>query len=102
MSIAGMAGSENPLIALGKRIRAARTEGAERVTQQALAELCGVDPTYISLLERGQRNPPFLPTCLPAAHLRCELADLVAGIALGADMLHASFGDRQPLRKRGR
>jgi len=28
-----------------------------KVTQEGLAELTGLDPTYISLIERGLRNP---------------------------------------------
>lgn len=48
----------NSLIALGMAIRVAR----ERLglSQEKLADRCGFDRTYISLLERGKRNPSFL------------------------------------------
>jgi len=46
------------LIAFGKRLRTVR--GGLQVTQEALAELADLDRTYISLLERGKRNPSLV------------------------------------------
>jgi DNA-binding XRE family transcriptional regulator len=43
------------LAALGHNIRARRE--ARDLTQEKLAEKCGLDPTYISGIERGLRNP---------------------------------------------
>lgn len=43
------------LLAFGQRLRAVRT--ATRISQETLAELAELDRTYISLLERGKRNP---------------------------------------------
>ena len=46
------------LIPLGKAIRARRAE--LKISQEELAERCGFDRTYISMLERGKRNPSLL------------------------------------------
>lgn len=48
----------NPLIHLGLAIRAQReTLG---ISQEKLADRCGFDRTYISMLERGKRNPSLI------------------------------------------
>ena len=39
---------------LGIRIRHYRKE--KRITQEQLAEICGMHPTYIGQLERGEKN----------------------------------------------
>lgn len=46
------------LVALGERIRIFRI--ALNLSQEKLAEICDFDRTYISLLERGKRNPSYL------------------------------------------
>ena len=43
---------------LAKRIQSRRH--ALKLSQEKLAEKCGFDRTYISLLERAKRNPSFL------------------------------------------
>ena len=63
------------LQALGKQIKFVRKDSG--LTQEKLAELCDFDPTYISLLERGQRNPPFLTLCKLANKLGCTVKELV-------------------------
>ena len=63
------------LQALGKQIKSVRKDSG--LTQEQLAELCDFDPTYISLLERGQRNPPFLTLCKLANKLCCTVKELV-------------------------
>ena len=47
-----------PLILLGRAIRAQRKKLG--LSQEGLAERCGFDRTYISMLERGVRNPSLL------------------------------------------
>lgn len=42
------------------------------ITQEALAELADFDRTYISLLERGKRNPSLISICRIAAALGVE------------------------------
>lgn len=39
---------------IGKRLRAARL--AAQLSQEALAERCGLHPSYIGQLERGEKN----------------------------------------------
>ena len=46
------------LLPLGRAIRARRQ--ALGLSQEKLAERCGFDRTYISMLERGVRNPSLL------------------------------------------
>lgn len=52
-----MSSFDKELLLLGKNIKRLRKDRG--LTQEQLAELCEFDPTYISLLERGKRNPPF-------------------------------------------
>lgn len=46
------------LVILGNKLRTFRVE--KKYSQERLAELTGLDRTYISGLERGKRNPSFL------------------------------------------
>ncbi|MBK7362126.1 MAG: helix-turn-helix transcriptional regulator [Micavibrio sp.] len=62
------------LKALGKNIKDHRKQSG--LTQEQLAELCEFDPTYISLLERGKRNPAFLTVVKIAKHLKCEVSEI--------------------------
>ena len=39
----------------GKRIRSLRQ--AQNISQEKLAELCGLHPTYIGQIERGEKSP---------------------------------------------
>lgn len=43
---------------LGIKIKKFRNE--LNISQEELANICGFDRTYISLLERGKRNPSYL------------------------------------------
>ena len=46
----------NPVaVAFGAVLRAARTEAG--ISQEALGLACEIDRTYVSLLERGERQP---------------------------------------------
>lgn len=49
---------ESILINLGEKIKTARNK--LEISQEKLAEKCNFDRTYISLLERGKRNPSYL------------------------------------------
>ena len=69
-----MVNEKKLLRALGQQIKAARKAGG--LTQETLAELCDFDPTYVSLLERGLRNPPFLTICKLADKLGWPLKKL--------------------------
>ncbi len=49
---------KNSLLLLGKAIKEQREKLG--LSQEKLAVRCGFDRTYISMLERGKRNPSFL------------------------------------------
>ena len=67
-----------PLKALGEKVRTLRTN--LDFTQEALAERCDFDRTYISLVERGQRNPSFTNLIRLAEGLEVSVSDLTKGI----------------------
>jgi transcriptional regulator with XRE-family HTH domain len=46
------------LASFGKRLQKLRTD--RELSQEKLAEIAGFDRTYISLLERGIRNPSLI------------------------------------------
>jgi transcriptional regulator with XRE-family HTH domain len=69
---------DRKLLALGKNLRARRE--ALRLSQESLADRCGFDRTYISMLERGRRNPAFLNLIVVAKGLDLPLSTLVIGI----------------------
>jgi ribosome-binding protein aMBF1 (putative translation factor) len=66
--------------ALGQAIRKLRL--AKGLSQEALAEMADFDRTYISLLERGARNPSFSNLCRVAAALGITPSDLLEGIVI--------------------
>ncbi len=68
--------------ALGDAIRKRRQ--AKNISQEALAEIADFDRTYISLLERGERNPSFTNLCRVAAALDTTPSELLKGIEYGA------------------
>jgi DNA-binding XRE family transcriptional regulator len=53
------------------------------LSQEALAEAANFDRTYISLLERGQRNPSFSNLCRVAAAMNITPSKLLQGIEYG-------------------
>jgi transcriptional regulator with XRE-family HTH domain len=69
---------KNPLSKLGERVRALRTK--LDLTQEALAERCDFDRTYISLIERGQRNLSFTNLIRLAEGLEVSVSVLTNGI----------------------
>jgi transcriptional regulator with XRE-family HTH domain len=48
------------------------------LTQERLAELTGLDPTYISGIERGRRNPSLKNIVKIARALKTSVAKLAA------------------------
>lgn len=48
---------EKLLLSLGAKVKSQRTE--LHLSQEQLANICGFDRTYISLIERGKRNISF-------------------------------------------
>lgn len=66
------------LAALGLNVRQARE--AKDFTQEKLAEKAGLDPTYISGIERGIRNPGIKNVARLAKALGLTTADLCKGV----------------------
>ena len=62
--------------AFGKAVRSRRSNA--QLTQEQLAELAAVHPTYIGLVERGERNPSLDVAERIANALGSTLAELIA------------------------
>lgn len=65
----------------GSAVRARRI--AAGLSQEKLAESAGLHPTYISMVERGVRNPTLDASARIAAALKAKLSTLIEE-ALGA------------------
>lgn len=70
---------EPALVRLGENIRQYRK--ALDVSQEELAHQAGLDRTYVSGLERGERNPTILSSLKIAKALDVELCDLVKEVS---------------------
>ena len=66
------------LAALGHNVR--RRREARDLTQEKLAEKAGLDPTYISGIERGLRNPGIKNVARLAKALGLSTAELCKGV----------------------
>jgi transcriptional regulator with XRE-family HTH domain len=66
------------------RIRFGRAVRQKRhmlgVSQEAFADLCGLDRTYIGGIERGERNAALVNIEKVAKALRLSLAELFRGV----------------------
>lgn len=67
---------------LGMRIKNLR-EGLN-LSQEQLADKCGFDRTYISMIERGKRNMSFSNLSKIAAGLDVSVSQLTEGIEYGS------------------
>jgi transcriptional regulator with XRE-family HTH domain len=68
----------DPRVTFGAAVRARRKKVA--LTQEQLAELTDLDPTYISGIERGRRNPSLKNIVKIAYALKTSLAKLANGL----------------------
>ncbi|ELW4385291.1 helix-turn-helix transcriptional regulator [Salmonella enterica] len=59
---------------LGRRVRERRLEMG--LSQEAFADKCGIDRTYISGIERGIRNPTLVVLYAISVGLNTELSQL--------------------------
>jgi len=66
------------LAVLGANVR--RQRDAKGLTQETLAEKAGLDPTYISGIERGLRNPGIVNVARLAKALGLTTAALCKGV----------------------
>lgn len=71
------------LIPLAEAIRRKREELG--LSQEKLAGQCGFDRTYISMLERGKRNPSFLNLLKLADGLGTSVSELTEVYKDGSD-----------------
>lgn len=65
-------------LAFGKALRKFRTQ--KNLTQETLGFESGLDRTYISLLELGQRSPTLDTIAALCAALDLSLTDLIADV----------------------
>ena len=66
------------LVALGDNVRQIRLE--KGLSQEALADLCGLHRTYLGGIERGERNVSLLNIVRIAKALDVNITELVCGI----------------------
>lgn len=69
------------VIEFGRRLRAVRE--ATGVSQERLAHICGLDRTYIGVIERGKKNPSLVTIVRIATGLQVDPAELVRGLKFG-------------------
>jgi len=62
----------------GQKIQQLRKE--KGLTQEGLADLIGVDRSYMGFVERGERNPTLDKIVKIAKALKVSLSDLFKGI----------------------
>ena len=70
--------NNNYLIQLGERIKNHRL--AQNLSQEELASKCEFDRTYISMLERGKRNPSLLNLLKLCTGLEIKIDELLKEI----------------------
>jgi transcriptional regulator with XRE-family HTH domain len=67
-----------PLQILGRRVRDRRQHLS--LSQEAMAERCGVHRTYYSAIERGERNVTVLTLLRISQGIGTDVGDLMAGL----------------------
>jgi transcriptional regulator with XRE-family HTH domain len=70
---------KDPRYILGNNVRNLRQELG--VSQEKLAEACGLHRTYIGAVERGERNISLLNIVILARALKVRPADLFEGLS---------------------
>lgn len=67
--------NQDTLNKLGQKIKEIRQN--KNLSQESLAHKCGFDRTYISMLERGKRNPSYLNLLKLCKGLEVSIKELV-------------------------
>jgi transcriptional regulator with XRE-family HTH domain len=70
--------TDTVLASLGQNVRQIRE--TNHLTQEKLAEFAGLDPTYISGIERGLRNPGIRNVAKIAKALGITTSELCKGV----------------------
>lgn len=73
--VSGTASTNHDLFRLGQAVRARRQELA--MSQEALADVAGVDRSHMGKIERGERNVTFLNILKIAKALECRASELL-------------------------
>jgi len=76
-----MAGDPDILVLFGARVRELRK--AKGLSQEAFADLCGLDRTYMGGIERGERNVALKNIEVIAKALGITLSELMQGLDSG-------------------
>jgi transcriptional regulator with XRE-family HTH domain len=71
-----MSGRSRHHVDLGEAIRSRRRDLG--ISQEALADRIGIDRTYLSGIERGERNPSYTNLLRIASALRVPFSELQA------------------------
>ena len=66
---------EDIRLRFGRRLRLLR--GRKEISQEKLGELAGLHRTFVSMVERGERNVTLATIEKFAQALKCKLADLM-------------------------
>jgi putative transcriptional regulator len=66
------------LLKLGNKIKLLREDMG--ISQEKLAQLCEFDRTYISMLERGKRNPSLINLQKLCNGLEVKISHLLEGL----------------------
>ena len=69
---------EKYTLAFGKRVRDIRI--SKKISQEKLAELCGLHPTYIGQIERGEKSPTLESICKISIGLETSLCKLFSNM----------------------
>lgn len=70
--------NDSVLATLGQNVR--KTREIKQLTQEKLAEFAGLDPTYVSGIERGLRNPGIKNVAKIAKALGITTSELCTGV----------------------
>lgn len=73
--VSGFLDKDGYLVRLGAAVRARRL--ALALSQEALADLSGVDRSHMGKIERGERNVTFLNIVRIATAMDCKPSDLL-------------------------
>jgi len=73
-----MRSDEDITVRFGKRVRELRTK--LEISQEALADLCRLDRTYLSGIERGKRNVSLRNIEIIAKALDVSISKLMTGL----------------------
>ena len=65
-------------VRFGNRVRELRN--LREISQERLADCCGLDRTYVGGIERGERNPSLKNIARLATALGTSMAELMTGV----------------------